>query len=101
VPAILATLSNICINFINPSQLRASSSYFGGSSEEVIYARIWFYVMLTLSLCSIFGALWIILDHFSPPVPNVWPGIALQLQTVLVTVAGFCFFFGRKNNAHQ
>jgi hypothetical protein len=99
-PAVLVTLSSICLNFIYADQIRASSSNFalgGGSDTDVIHARIWFYVMLTLSLCSIFGALWIVIDHFSNADAAVaWPGIALQLQTLLVAASGFCFFFGRR-----
>ena len=99
-PAVLVTLSSILVNFIYADQLLGghNASPFGGSGDsDVIHARIWFYIMMTLSLCSVFGALWIVLDHFASPDPVVaWPGVALQLQTVLVAASGFCFFFGRR-----
>jgi hypothetical protein len=96
VPAVLTTAGAILVNFIYAHQIRTTSSvrFFDDTDVNLIYARIWFYVMLTISLCGIFGALWIVLDHFIA-VKDPWPGIALQLQTILVTLSGFCFFFGR------
>lgn len=97
VPAVLTTIGAILVNFIYASQIRKSATSFLDDSSDVnvIYARIWFYVMLTVSLCGIFGALWIVVDHFTADPSQAWPGVALQLQTLLVTASGFCFFFGR------
>lgn len=47
------------------------------------------------TLCCMGGALWVLIANYGSGTPNAWPGVALLLQTILVTVAGFLFFFGR------
>merc|ERR1711991_355754 len=93
LPAIFVTITNVLMNLVNSSQLSARSNVFddGGSKK----ATAWFIVMLALSFCCIGGAIWIEIAHYAPYNASQWPGIALLLNTVLITCSGLLFFFGR------
>lgn len=93
IPAILCTITNVLMNLVTSAQLSSRGGVFDeGSSTKV---RIWFFFTVAASLCCICGAMWIIIANYGSGTLNPWPGIALMLQTIIVTIAGFLFFFAR------
>jgi hypothetical protein len=100
IPALLASVSAIFINFMDADQLRSTRSAF--SDDNVTQARFYFYSMLTLGLCGIIGAGWILIADYPSVGPATagpataggpWPGISILLQTLCVMIAGLVFFF--------
>jgi Uncharacterised protein family (UPF0220) len=95
IPAFLTSISAIFINFMDAEQLRAASSRSAFSDDNVTQVRFYFYSMLTLGLCGIFGACWILIADYPANASGQgpWPGIAILLQTLSVMIAGLVFFF--------
>lgn len=47
------------------------------------------------------GAIWVLAEQYGVgSVGSEWPGVSLLLNTILVTISGLLFFFGRPKNAY-
>jgi len=75
------------MNLAKPAHLNPGPS---GSRK----ATIWFTFMLAGSICCIGGASWIEIQDYAPTASQ-WPGIALILNTCLITGSALLFFFGK------
>lgn len=92
LPAIFATVTAVLMNLVTSAQLSSSGGIFDDSSSTKV--RVWFFLTLTGSLLCLGGALWILIENYTGKAA-AWPGVALLLQTIIVTAAGLVFFFAR------
>ena len=98
-PAVFATVTNVLMNLVSVSQLSSRSSVFdeGGNKKAVV----WFILMLAGSICCIGGAIWVLAVNYGVGSSgSQWPGIALLLCTIFLTISGLLFFFGRPKHQY-
>ena len=100
LPAVFCSATNILMNLVSATQLSGRSGVFDDGNNKK--AVLWFMCMLAGSFCCIGGAIWILAQQYGiGSTGSEWPGIALLLQTIFVTVSGLLFFFGRPKGTYS
>lgn len=89
---IFGTLSFIIVNSISNSQLRDD----GYDSVNPRAAKGCLLIGFILGFTALTGSVWILISHYaSGTYGNVYPGVALLIQNILIFLGSLTFKFGR------
>lgn len=68
-----------------------------GDDSTLTRTRIWLFVSFTVCFAGIIAAIWIGVEHWfnNADLGNVWPGVALICQNLLIFLAALAYRFAK------
>ncbi|KAJ9459559.1 Transmembrane protein 50-like protein [Diplonema papillatum] len=93
IPGLLSTLGLIGVNMLNPADLREDGL---GGDDEVTRAKVFFFISWLFIFGGLVAAVWICLSDYSQEsTSSNYPGVAIIMQTVVITFASVVFWMRR------
>eukprot|EP01059_Diplonema_ambulator_P018217 TRINITY_DN30428_c0_g1_i1.p1 TRINITY_DN30428_c0_g1~~TRINITY_DN30428_c0_g1_i1.p1 ORF type:complete len:152 (+),score=35.63 TRINITY_DN30428_c0_g1_i1:52-507(+) len=95
IPGILVTLGLICVNMLRPEDIRDDGM---GDMSDVNKAKTFFFIAWMLIFGGLIAAIWICIADFgnaSTTRTTTYPGVAIIMQTIVITLAAVIFWMGR------
>jgi len=87
---VFGTLSFIMVNSVRKSHINDNPSVNRGR-----IAMLWLLVGFILGFASVIASAWVMIDDTTKKRENIWPGIAILIQNVLILIATLVYKFGR------
>jgi hypothetical protein len=84
IPPLLCTIAGIMINLVSIQQVNSGTAI-----------KVWLFAWLTIICISIGWAVFVTVREYPPTSAN-YPGVAIILQTIMVSFAALLLFAGRK-----
>jgi len=96
-PGIIASLALIMINSVAWSEIGAGGDSIWGDSSDGQLARGFLFSSMIVAFSSVIWSIYLFATKWGTGnVSNVYPGLALIIQTSGILMASFLYFFGRK-----
>jgi hypothetical protein len=89
-PGIVGLFGIVMINCFN------YSAYATQGAQAMSCNNAWLFISFLIMFGTIIAAVWVLVDYFANT-NDMWPGIALVIQTVCQLLSAVVFFIGREN----